>query len=90
MEAGWFAHVTVRPDAVLFVKLVICGSAAVAVVVVPEDVFVVEVVVPDEVVVVGVVVVVVVDVAVGVLVPDELAVVLGATVNDTGMDTLPP
>lgn len=87
MDAGWFAHVTVRPDAVLFVKFVICGRAAVGVVVVPEDVFVVEVVVPDEVVVVGVVVVVVV---VGVLVPDELDVVLGATVNDTGMDTLPP
>ena len=87
MDAGWFAHVTVRPDAVLFVKFVICGRAAVGVVVVPEDVFVVEVVVPDEVVVVGVVVVVVV---VGVLVPDEVAVVLGATVNDTGTDTLPP
>ena len=87
MDAGWFAHVTVRPDAVLFAKFVICGRAAVGVVVVPEDVFVVEVVVPDEVVVVGVVVVVVV---VGVLVPDELAVVLDATVNDTGMDTLPP
>ena len=87
MDAGWFAHVTVRPDAVLFVKFVICGRAAVGVVVVPEDVFVVEVVVPDEVVIVGVVVVVVV---VGVLVPGELAVVLGATVNETGIDTLPP
>ena len=52
MEAGWFAHVTVRPDAVIFVKFVICGGAAVGVVVVPEEVFVVV-----DVVVVGVVVV---------------------------------
>ena len=55
MAAGWFAHVTVRPDAVIFVKFVICGGAAVGVVVVPEEVFVVEVLVPDEVFVVGVV-----------------------------------
>ena len=42
----------------------------------------------DEAVAVGGVVVAVV--VVGVLVPDELAVVLDATVNDTGMDTLAP
>lgn len=52
MEAGWFAQATVRPAAVTFVKLVIWGWGAVAVVVVPEEVFVVEVVVPDEVLVV--------------------------------------
>ena len=57
MEAGWFAHATVRPDAVLFVRLVICGRAVVGVVVVPEELPVVEVLLPDEVFVVGVMVV---------------------------------
>lgn len=84
MEAGWFAHVTVRPDAVIFVKFVICGGAAVGVVVVPEEVFVVVdvvvvgVVVPDEVFVVVDVVVV------------GVVVVAGLIVRVTGSKTLPP
>lgn len=96
MEAGWFAHVTVKPDAVIFVKFVICFGAAVGVVVVPEEVFVVVdvvvvgVVVPDEVLVVGVVVpdevfVVVVDVLVG-----GGVVVAGLIVRVTGRETLSP
>jgi hypothetical protein len=74
MEAGWFAHVTVRPDAVIFVRLVICFVAAVDVAVVPEavfvvvDVVVVGVVVPDEVFVVVDVVVVGVVVVAGLIV----------------------
>lgn len=77
MEAGWFAHATVRPDAVTFVKLVICGRTAFAVVVVPEEVFVVEVVVADEVLVVVDDVFVVVE------------VVAALIVRVTGIRTLP-
>lgn len=71
MEAGWFAQATVRPAAVTFVKLVIWGWGAVAVVVVPDEVFVVEVVVPDEVLVVDDVLMVV-----GVVVVEEDVVVV--------------
>jgi len=83
MEAGWFAHVTVTPDAVIFVKLVICGGTAVDVVVVPEEVFVVEVLVPDE-------VVVVVDELVGGGGGGGVVVGGGATVRVTGITALPP
>jgi len=85
MEAGWFTHVTVRPDAVIFVKFVICGGAAVGVVVVPEEVFVVVDVVVGGVVVPDEVFVVVVDVLVG-----GGVVVAGLIVRVTGRETLPP
>ena len=78
MEAGWFAQATVRPAAVTFVKLVIWGWGAVAVVVVPDEVLVV---VDDVLMVVGVVVVeedvVVVAVGGGVVAADLIVRVTG-------------